>query len=252
MTTPTCQDINAEYLCAALVWLRARLEQRAGQEQKRTSPSARVPSQCESLHRGIRRNRGLRGGDSSTVKPPLPVRQGPVGFVAPPAPVGGIEEALAKAAADLAAVESRSNPAPFLIQFSQLFGLSQFEREVLLFALPWSWTRASPRFAAAPRAIRTAVSDFRARVVTLRRARMGRALARAPAPLLAYDRDRPGGRPAADRQSSACGRTGRDCVKGLNYLDDRLSPLLSPVDLPGGEMPCLRHTKAPWKRSCST
>jgi len=233
MMTPIWQEVNARYLSAALVWLRARLEQRARQEEKRTPATTPKPE------RGLQPRPpaeskspwwGFRTGEQSQPAPKTPLA------LSPPAPVNEFEASLAKAAAELAAAESQSNPAPFLIRLSQIFGLSRFEREVLLLCVAIELdtgiaslcgraqgdpNRPFPTFALALSLFDEPAWD-----------------ALSPEHPLRYwhliEINQASGQPLTTSSLRADERI-LNCVKGLNYLDDRLSPLLASVELHLGE-----------------
>ncbi|MFI5458423.1 MAG: ATP-binding protein [Isosphaerales bacterium] len=233
MTTPTWQDVNARYLSAALVWLRARLEQRARQEQKLTAPFAREPQPTpQTLHPEESRSPwwGFRQGE-----PPQLASKTPLALL-PPTPGAGFDESLAKAAADLAAAESQSNPAPVLIRLSQVFGLSRFEREVLLLCVAMELDTGIASLCSRAQGDPNRPYPTFALAFTLFDEPSWDALS--PEHPLRYWRlieiNQAGGQPLTTSSLRADERI-VNCIKGLNYLDDRLSPLLSPVDLPSGE-----------------
>jgi hypothetical protein len=233
MTTPIWQEVNAQYLSAALAWLRARLEQRIRQHETRTSASA--PEQEPGLQSPPTAESKSPWWGFRTAGHPQPSAKVPLAL-APPAPVDALDTSLAKAAADLAAAESQSNPAPFLMRLSQIFGLSRFEREVLLLCtaieldtgiaslcgrVQGDPSRPFPTFALALSLFDEPAWD-----------------ALSPEHPLRYwhliEISQASGQPLTASAVRADERI-VNCVKGLNYLDDRLSPLLSPIEIPAGD-----------------
>jgi hypothetical protein len=146
----------------------------------------------------------------------------------------GAEESVSPLAAELAALESESTPAPALIQIARLFGLSRFEQEVLLLCVgmeldshvPALCSRAQddpsrpfPTFALALSVFDDPSWDALSPENPLRYWRLVEINQASNQPLSASPI-------RADERIV-------NCIKGLNYLDDRLSPLLLPVESPG-------------------
>jgi hypothetical protein len=232
--TPSWQEVNARYLSAALVWLRARLEQRAGQEPKpiafaapepQPTPPAQPQEESRSLWRRFR-----------PVEPPQQPPKEPLAML-PPARGATRDETLAQAAAGYAAAGAQTNPAPVLIQLSQLLGLSQFEREVLLLCVAMELDPGIASLCGRAQGEPNQPYPTFALAMTLFDQPSWDALS--PEHPLRYWRlieiNQPGGHPLTTSPLCADERI-VNCIKGLNYLDDRLSPLLSSVDLASGDV----------------
>jgi hypothetical protein len=233
MTTPSWHEVNARYLSTALAWLRARLDRRAANEQGLAAPFS---LELE----GAPRTRQTEEAESVVAAlgqpdPPQPTPRTPR-VIVPAGPGARFDESLPRLAADLAAAESKPGPAPALIQLARLFSLSQFEQEVLLLCVAMELdtgiaarcgraqadpNREFPTFALAFALFDEPSWDALSPEHPLRYWRLIEINQASNQPLTASPL-------RADERIV-------NCVKGLNYLDDRLSPLLSPVDLPGGQ-----------------
>ena len=108
------QEKNNHYLASALVWLHLRLRRLAGPEP---ANSALLPADKPESGRGLRRLFASRPDEN------LPMLPTPSDTVT--------EEDLDQAAAEMATAEG-IDPPPALLMLAQRFGLSRFEREVLL------------------------------------------------------------------------------------------------------------------------
>jgi hypothetical protein len=207
------QERNARHLAASLAWLRLRLELHAVErppEPRVVQPSA-LP---QPPRRRFRR------------RPPAPT-----GAIAlPPASAASVQGQVTKAQADVAAIEAEPGPPPALVALAERLGLSRFERDVLLLC-------------AAPE-LDTRIADLCARVQGTELAHPTFALAFAlfddpawdvvsPERPLRYWRlveiSQPGGRPLTTSALRADERI-VNYLKGLNYLDDRVTPLLAPLE----------------------
>jgi hypothetical protein len=235
MTTPSWQDVNAEYLSTALGWLRARLERRVRQEQGPAPSPAQEPQSAPESKAPAKAGAHwwrLRQGEPPQTAPKTPLA------LMPPAPGAGLDldEVLARAAADLAAFESGSNPAPVLIQLSRLLGLSRFERDVLLLCVAMELDTGTASLCGHAQGDPNSRYPTFALALTLFDEPSWDALS--PERPLRYWRlieiSQAGGQPLTGSPLRADERI-VNCIKGLNYLDDRLRPLLSPVDSRGGE-----------------
>jgi hypothetical protein len=212
------QQGNDDYLAAALAWLRLRL-QRLGSPAPTpvvTPVPLSAPIQAEVRWR-FRRHAP-------------PVVDTPTMMLPPPADVL-IEEQLAQAAAAMSAAEA-IEPPPALVILSQRFGLSRFEQEVLLLCAALELdTRIATLCARAQDEINRQYPTF-ALALTLFDDPAWDALA--PGRPLRYWRLIEINQPGAQSLTTSTLRADERIVnylKGLNYLDDRLAPLLSPLEV---------------------
>src|SRR5882724_10719352 len=125
------QKGNARYLSAAMAWLRACLEQLAGQqkEEHRESqsllelPVVAAPEGTKSVWRQFLR------------KPPQLSAKTPSLLLPSSAHIGIHDLHAEQATAAMQAAASEMDPPPALLLLSQRLGLSQFERQVLILCL---------------------------------------------------------------------------------------------------------------------
>ena len=219
------QKGNEEYLAAALTWLRLRLA-------LRTSPQKTAillpPSSLEAQSRPTvePRWRFLRRQTTTTAPGPF------TRALLPPAPVDIVtEEQVQQAAAAMAAAE-KMEPPPALIITAQRFGLSRFERDVLLLSaameldtrigsqcalLHGDANRGYPTFALALSVFDEPAWDALSPERPLRYWRL-------------IEINQPGAQPLTTSAIRADERL-VNYIKGLNYVDDRLSPLLAPLEV---------------------
>ena len=222
--TPTWQDNNARYLSASLAWLRALLERRAGEEHRSVAlavPGLPAPSPEESRPFWKR---------FRYVEPDVPVRTTQPRLS--PAPPTATEERLQRAAAEMAAA-AQNSPPPALILLSQLLGLSRFEREVLLLCAAMELDTGIP--ALCGRALGDPHVSYPTFALALTLFDEPTWDALSPEHPLRF------WRLLEINQAGACPLTASplraderivDYVKGLNYVDDRLGPLLTPLEVP--------------------
>jgi hypothetical protein len=212
---------NEQYLAAALTWLRLRLERLAGPE---AAVSASAPVASSAPVAPAARSGGWFRRHEQAALPALPA------LPAPAAPRSTVsDDAIAQAAGALATAEA-SDPPPALLILSQRLGLSPFERQILLLCAA---IELDTRIAAlCARAQGDASRPFPTFAL---------ALALLPEPAwdcMSPDRplrfwrlleiNQPGAQPLTSSPLRADERV-VNYIKGLNYLDDRLRPLLTPV-----------------------
>jgi ATPase family associated with various cellular activities (AAA) len=191
---------NDEYLSAALAWLRLRLEKLA----QTNSPVAVSQPQVE--HRSLFGKRNM--------------------VAALPAPSG--DEELQRTSEAMNAAEARPSPSPSLKLIGDRLGLSTFERQVLLLCSAMELdTRTSELCNAAQNrpyptfALALTLFDNPAWDVL------------SPERPLRYWRLIEINQPAAQPLTTSALRIDErivNAVKGLHYLDDRLTPLLQPLE----------------------
>ena len=226
------QKNNEAYLEAALAWLRLRLERLAGAEQSPVilpeQATAAEFTPATSVAAPQRRSRffGRRSGDAAPAVAPPAVT--PV--LLPPAPAQTVtQEQLDAADAALRAFEA-TDPPPALLILAQRFGLSLFEREVLLLCAAMELDTRVASLAA--RAQDDAGRPYPTFALAL-------ALFDEPAwealsperPLRFWRLVEINQPPAQSLVTSALRADERvvNYLKGLNYLDDRLAPYLFPL-----------------------
>ena len=223
--TPSWQESNARYLSASLAWLRALLERRAGEEHRSVAlavpdrPPAPASEESRPFWKRFR-----------YVEPDVPVRT--TQPMLPSAPAKPAEERVQRAAAEMAAA-AQSNPPPALILLSQLLGLSRFEREVLLLCASMELDTGIP--ALCGRALGDPHVSYPTFALALTLFDEPTWDALSPEHPLRF------WRVLEINQVGACPLTASplraderivDYVKGLNYVDDRLGPLITPVEVP--------------------
>jgi hypothetical protein len=236
---------NSEFLAAALQWLRLRLawyaaEQRltAGRtdtEPGPVSPPESAPGAPDQPHSARWRRRGQPPSAGSPPAGPALLTAVPVAAL-PPASSGQGDQ-LAAAAAAMTAAES-SSPPPELVRLGQLLGLSPFERRVLLLCAameldPQMATLcaqaqndpglAFPTFSLALSALPEPAWDALSPYRGLRWWRL-------------IEVSQPTGQPLVTSGLSADERI-VNFLKGLNELDERLEPLLTPLQAAPGKLP---------------
>src|SRR5215813_6810695 len=211
------QDDNARYLANAVTRLRALLERGAGEMQEsflapppppppeeKPKPRWRLFRRREAVIAEIARNADARRTSSVT-----------------------------SASSDLLAAEPCMTPPPALLILGQRFGLSHFEQEVLLLCAAMELdTRIGPLCARAQGDPARPYATF-ALALGLFSDPSWDALS--PERPLRYWRlialNQPGAQPLTTSPMRIDERI-MNYLKGLNYLDDRLAPLLAPVEIP--------------------
>jgi ATPase family associated with various cellular activities (AAA) len=227
------QEGNERFLSAALAWLRLRLERAAhAHAQPAVEPSAAPAADSAARRRLFRRN-----SDPAAPRPQV--------LMLPPARVTGEQVAEALQAVDDAA--SSLVPPPALVMLAQRFGLSRFERDLLLLCAAVeldtrigplcdmaqaSWGRPHPTFALALALFDEPAWDVLSPERPLRYWRMIEVPQQGATPLTASPL-------AADEWVV-------NYIKGLSYIDDRLTPLLAPLEVAAGgvELPTSQHAQA--------
>jgi predicted nucleic acid-binding protein len=214
------QQNNQRYLSAALEWLRLRLRRLA---QQPAAPAAPVSS--EPAQRQYTSASKWRFWDKPEPNAPQPRA------LLPPAPDGSVvtAEQLAQAMGELEATEA-ATPLPAMVMLSQSFGLSRFEKEILLLCAAMELdTRIAAMCADAQSNPQRPYPTF-ALAMSLFDDPAWSALS--PEGPLRHWRlleiNQPGAQPLTTSALRADERI-VNFLKGLNYLDDRLSTLLWPM-----------------------
>ncbi|HEU4597712.1 MAG TPA: ATP-binding protein [Pyrinomonadaceae bacterium] len=214
---------NEQYLAAALAWLRLRLERAASNEQSEP-PVADSLGEPEPPRRRLFR----RSTEAAHHKPSVPLL----------GPANISEEQIESAATAMNAAESELDPPPALSMLAQRFGLSEFERNVLLLCAAMELdTRAAvlcdyaqggqgrkyPTFALAFTLFDSPSWDVLSHERPLRRWHL-------------IEINQPGGSPLTSAHLSIdewiLNYLKGLNFRGLNYVDDRLAPLLLPLQVP--------------------
>ncbi len=212
------QENNEQYLSAALTWLRLRLE-RACQKKAPTTEPPSPPEPVSPLLKWCFLERAFYALVPSVPAQP-PVISHPV-----------TDEQVAQAAAAMAQAEALEPP-PAAIALSQRLGLSRFEREVLLLCaaieldtriaglcacVQGDPSQRYPTFALALALFDEPTWDILSPEHPLRYWRL-------------IEINQPGAQPLTTSPIRADERI-LNYLKGLNYLDDRLTPLLAPLSM---------------------
>ncbi len=218
---------NDAYLSAALAWLRLRLDLQIQRLTAKSTPAAgqsiesggQVPSEPPALRWGFFKRTVSDTATDIKDKPLLP----------PPSEAATNEARLKEASASLAAA-SEGEPPPALLILSQRLGLSDFERDILLLCLGMELdTRITALCARAQDDANRPYPTF-ALAMVLFDAPAWEALS--PERPLRYWRlleiSQPGAQPLTTSALRADERI-VNYAKGLNYIDDRLAPMLSPL-----------------------
>ncbi|MGH8761965.1 MAG: ATP-binding protein [Nitrosospira sp.] len=245
------QAANDKYLSAAVAWVRLLVEQRASPPPILAIPSAVSPGAPGAPYDVPDVPPAPTGAPEAEVAPPAGNRtRRKFKKTENPAPAGSDSETaipsvalssessagsakddpVSQAAAEMAAAEKQMTPPPALVLLSQRLGLSRFERDILLLCTA---LELDTRIAG----LCAQVQDNPARpyptfalALTLFSEPAWEALS--PERPLRYWRlieiNQPGSQPLTTSALRADERI-VSYIKGLNYLDDRLTPLLAPV-----------------------
>ena len=216
------QTRNEAYLSAALEWLRATLEQAVPRvDTTSTSPSQAVAAAApaEPPKRGFFRRS----------VPELPT---PVEVPRLPSPEAMDARPLTVEAARARLVEaSQGEPPPALLMLAKRLGLSDFERDILLLAVAMELDPACPSLLARIQDSNTRAFPTFGLAMSVFDNAAWEALS--PERPLRYWRlleiNQPGAQPLTASALRADERI-VSFVKGLNYLDDRLTTLIAPLE----------------------
>jgi hypothetical protein len=219
------QTNNERYLSAALAWIRLRLERLAPQSapiMTLTSPKSE-PAASSFVER-------LLGRSALEPVPDHPAL--------PAAPAEALRNGQIRQAKAAVVAAEAIDPPPAALILSQRFGLSRFELETLLLCAAMELdTRTAALCARAQDDPHRPYPTF-ALALALFDDPAWDALS--PERPLRYWRlieiNQPGAQPLTSSALRADERI-VNYIKGLNYLDDRLAPLLTPVETPDVELP---------------
>lgn len=231
---------NDEYLGAALADLRMRLDKlvrtRFGSTQAAAMPPAPLSSGVPpepvsdtsdnkpSIFAGLFRRGTQQSDNASQITRLLPA--------SPPAPAAPTPDGLASDVAKRLAQASQGEPLPALLMLARQFGLSDFERDILLLCVAMELDPALPaQLAALHGRFDLAAPNFALAMNLFEHAAWE---AVSPERPLRYwrllDINQPGATPLTASALRADERI-VNFIKGLNHLDDRLAPLMSPVSM---------------------
>jgi hypothetical protein len=209
------QEGNTRYVSAALMWLRACLEDCAVKllDNRNGLPELHSSEEVRPLWRSFRKG--------SRISPILPKLL--------PASTKSEPEAVKQAADAMQEIVQEMSPPPALLILANRLGLSEFERQILLLCLAMELDPAIGTLCARCQA--DAGRPTFALAFNLFENPSWEALS--PERPLRYWRlieiSQPGGQPLTASPLRADERV-VNYLKGLNYLDDRLAPLLVPID----------------------
>ncbi|HEX7955963.1 MAG TPA: hypothetical protein VF508_03420, partial [Pyrinomonadaceae bacterium] len=217
------QQGNERFLTAALAWLRLRLERAAhdGSQQPSLGHEVAPPAGAPAPRRGFFR----RNTEPAAPKPTV--------LMLPAATV--TQEQIDEAARVMDEAAAQTSPPPALLLLAQRLGLSRFERDLLLLCAATEldtrvgplcdlaqggWGRAHPTFALAMTLFEEPAWDVLSPERPLRHWRM-------------VEITQQGANPLTTSPLSA-DEWVVNYLKGLHYIDDRLTPLLIPLEVPAG------------------
>ena len=206
---------NDRFLAEAMAWLRARLERLARDVEPAPGPPTRTPTPASRPSWG--RGRKLSQDVATTSRPGTPDRTEP--------------EALPPAVAE---AETLEEPPP-LVLLARRLGLSTFERNVLLLAVAMELDTRIPRLCARAQHDPEAPYPTFALALTVFDEPSWDVMS-PERPLRHWELVeviRPRSEPLTVSRLRADDRV-VSYVKGLNYLDERLRPMLRPVPAPTG------------------
>jgi len=231
--TNTWQEDNARYLSAALNWVRLLLQRQAVRESNQLQPPP-LPVFAEPMSQPaepslFQRLFGQGGADKAT-------NPAPAGLL-PPASDQSLEEQISEAARVMDAAATMT-PAPALHLLADRFGLSNFERDVLLLCAALELdTSIASLCNLAQGSVNRGYPTF-ALALALFSEPAWEALS--PERPLRYWRlleiNQPGSQPLTTSALRADERV-VNYLKGLNYIDDRLTPFLVPLQPSSGTLP---------------
>ncbi|HEY7182470.1 MAG TPA: AAA family ATPase [Blastocatellia bacterium] len=217
------EEKNQRYLAAALEWLRLRLARLAQQGAPVAAPINPAPPR-EAAARG-RRFWGKRESEAS-----------PRALLPPATDPSLVSERQVSQAAEAVAEAESATPRPAMTALAQNFGLSRFEREILLLCAAMEMdTRVAALCARAQDNPQRPHPTFALAMALFDEPEWS---ALSPEGPLRHWRlieiNQPGAQPLTGSALRADERI-VNFLKGLNYLDDRLSPLLAPLRLSPGD-----------------
>jgi hypothetical protein len=220
------EENNQRYLAAALNWLRLRLTRLAHNPASMAGP---VDPASPDMPVEANGSRWRFWEKNEAAAPPRALL-----LPAPAAPDGSIvtDEQISKAAAEMVEAEA-ADPPPVITVLGRNLGLSRFEREILLLCVAVEIdTRIAPLCARAQGDPHRPYPTFALAMALFEEPEWG---ALSPESPLRHWRlieiNQPGAQPLTTSALRADERI-VNFLKGVNYLDDRLVPLLAPMSSP--------------------
>jgi hypothetical protein len=219
---------NDQYLAGALDWLRHRLDRLAGAEKPVALPAQETPQPTGPAAEGAKRRSLLERTFKSEARPP---EMAPAPATAKeegkkPAPSAG---ELASVPAAMIEAEAADHP-PALVLLAQRLGLTEFERQTLLLCAAMELDTRMGNSCA--RALQDPGRPYPTYALALALFDQPAWDVLSPERPLRYWRlieiNQPGAQPLINSALKADERI-VNYIKGLNYLDDRLAPLMLPV-----------------------
>lgn len=231
-------DANAAYLSAALVWLRERFASRFEPLQHVTpTPTPMiVPAPQVVLQRSFWHTPFKMGSHATAT--PVPVitqRVADAESAIDDAPSGIVYKTSSCAcnSTDLASTSTDGTPQPALLMLAKQLGLSPFEQDVLLLCVAMELDSTMPAQCARANGDLTRAYPTFALAMTLFDEPAWEVVS--PQRPLRYWRlleiNQSGSQPLVNSALRADERI-VNFLRGLNYLDDRLAPLVTPINLP--------------------
>lgn len=220
----TWQQGNACYLASALNWVRLRLEAQA----QRNSPQLRAPDQPSLAAVEPEPSVFSRWFSHSVAAPQVQPSGRPVRLL-PPATLATGEEQIRDAAKAMEAA-ALMEPHPALLILAERFGLSRFERDVLLLCAAMELDTGIASLCSLAQGNNRPYPTF-GLALTLFEEPVWEALS--PERPLRHWRLLEINQPAAQPLTTSALRADERIVnylKGLNYVDDRLTPFLVPLE----------------------
>ena len=228
------QKGNAEYLAAAMAWLRARLEQFAGPTQEAQSSGL--------ILQPVQPREDAKSMWRRFSKPPAALPERTPSLL--PASSAPGDDRVTSAYAAMQAAAHAMDPPPALIALTQRLGLSDFEQQLLILCVGMELDTGVAGYCARCQHDSARSYPTFALAFTLFDGASWNALS--PERPLRYWRlieiTQPSYQPLTVSALRADERV-VNYVKGLNYLDDRLLPLVSPLDqrMAGPDLPASLH-----------
>jgi ATPase family associated with various cellular activities (AAA)/Winged helix domain, variant len=228
------QEGNERYLSAALAWLRARLERQAGHGQSSLAlsrPQLLPPAQSQAGNKSIWTQLIRRPTGAPAARTPS---------LLPPARGHDADDRVAEAAAAMLTAGTQPGHPPALTLLGQQLGLSRFDQELLLLCAAIELDTGTASLCARAQGDPNRPHPTFALALALFDEPSWDALS--PERPLRYWRlieiTQPAGQPLTASPLRADERI-VNYLKGLNYLDDRLSSLVTPLDFAGvaGDLP---------------
>ena len=231
MNTADWHDANTRYMVAAVGWVRALLRERVTSPVPPLVAQPGAATQPRSFWRSIGRRRMLVGAPDAPPKPGLIALQS--------------GERASPAAAEMSGIAEAMTPPPELLTVAQRLGLSEFERNVLLLCAAMELDTSVAALCA--QAQGDAARPYPTFALALTLFGEGAWEALSPERPLRYWRlieiNQPGATPLTVSPLRADERI-VNLLKGVAYLDDRLTPLLAPLPDPGDEVPASQRASA--------